>query len=85
MKVVLHKKAIKDYHFWKSSGNISIQNKIRQLISAIQSNPYTGIGKPEPLKYNLSGQWSRRINEEHRIIYEVIDDVLYIHSLKGHY
>jgi len=44
-----------------------------------------GIGKPEKLKHDLSGQWSRRINEEHRIIYEVVNDTLHIYSLKGHY
>lgn len=85
MKVELHKKAIKDYEFWNKSGNKIIQEKIQTLIKAIQENPFEGIGKPEPLKYKLANQWSRRINNEHRIIYEVIDDVLYIYSLKGHY
>jgi len=74
-----------DIKFWKKSGNKAIQNKIEQLILAIIEEPYSGIGKPEPLKYEFSGKWSRRINDEHRIIYEVIEDVLYIYSLKGHY
>ena len=56
---------------------------------AIQENPYEGIGKPEPLKYNLTGVWSRRIDQEHRLIYEIIDEdtieILNIISLKGHY
>ncbi|WP_316806367.1 Txe/YoeB family addiction module toxin [Pedobacter agri] len=68
-----------------SGRNQAIQKKIEQLILAIQENPYTGIGKPEQLRYNLSGQWSRRINEEHRIIYDVINNVLNIYSLRGHY
>lgn len=85
MKVELHNKAIRDFEFWKNSGNISIQKKIEQLISAIKENPYRGIGKPEQLKYELSGQWSRRINGEHRIVYEVIGHILHIYSLKGHY
>lgn len=85
MRVELHKKAIKDYEFWKTSGNTAIQKKIQQLISAIKENPFAGIGKPERLKHDLSGQWSRRINEEHRIIYDVIDNILYIYSLRGHY
>jgi toxin YoeB len=59
------------------------------LLRAIQENPFQGIGKPEPLKHNLSGVWSRRINQEHRIIYEIIDEntieILNIISLKGHY
>ncbi|TBO43885.1 Txe/YoeB family addiction module toxin [Pedobacter kyonggii] len=74
-----------DIKFWKKSGNKAIQKKIEQLILAIIEEPYSGIGKPEPLKYEFSGKWSRRINDEHRIIYEVIEDVLYIYSLKGHY
>ena len=59
------------------------------MLRAIQESPYEGIGKPEPLKHNLSGVWSRRINQEHRIIYEIIDEntieILNIISLKGHY
>ena len=59
------------------------------MLRAIQESPYEGIGKPEPLKHNLSGVWSRRINHEHRIIYEIIDEntieILNIISLKGHY
>jgi toxin YoeB len=74
-----------DIKFWKKSGNKAIQKKIEQLILAIIEDPYSGIGKPEPLKYEFSGKWSRRINDEHRIIYEVTEDVLYIYSLKGHY
>ena len=74
-----------DIKFWKKSGNKAIQKKIEQLILAILEDPYDGIGKPEALKHEFSGKWSRRINEEHRIIYEVIGDVLYIYSLKGHY
>lgn len=74
-----------DIKFWKKSGNKAIQKKIEQLILAILEDPYDGIGKPEALKHEFSGKWSRRINEEHRIIYEVLGDVLYIYSLKGHY
>jgi toxin YoeB len=59
--------------------------KIRKLIEAIVQNPYRGIGKPEALKYDLTGCWSRRINKEHRIIYEVLDDKIIILSLRWHY
>ncbi len=59
------------------------------MIEDIQLHPFEGLGKPEPLKHNLVGYWSRRINQEHRIIYEVIDEnninILSIISLKGHY
>ncbi|QPH39707.1 Txe/YoeB family addiction module toxin [Pedobacter endophyticus] len=85
MQVELHGQAITDYNFWQKSGNKAIQKKIQQLIIGIQRDPYLGIGKPELLKYNLSGQWSRRINEEHRIVYDVINNVLHIYSLRGHY
>jgi toxin YoeB len=61
--------------------------KISQLLHAIESNPYQGIGKPEPLKHNLTGFWSRRINQEHRLVYEVVaeEKMIKVHSLKGHY
>ena len=64
-------------------------NKISALIEDIQLDLFDGIGKPEPLKHHLTGKWSRRINQEHRIIYEFTDqntiEILDILSLKGHY
>lgn len=60
MEVIYSPKAIEDLKYWKKTGNKIIQKKITSLIEAIQKNPYEGIGKPEPLKYNLSGAWSRR-------------------------
>jgi len=89
MEVIFAPKAVNDLSYWKKSGNKAIQKKIQQLILAIQENPFEGIGKPEPLKYDLSGAWSRRINQEHRIIYEIHDNeilvILEILSLRGHY
>jgi toxin YoeB len=85
MEIVLSPEAIKDLKFWKTSGNKSIQKKIEELIKDIQAHPFTGIGQPEPLKYNLSGFWSRRINLEHRITYQVSKNVIEITSLRGHY
>lgn len=89
MEIIYSEKAIKDLEYWSKSGNKTILKKISSLIKAIQINPFEGIGKPEPLKYELSGYWSRRIDTEHRIIYEIIDentiDILSIISLKGHY
>ena len=85
MEINYYDEAIEDIKFWKKSGNKSIQKKIQQLIADIIEHPYEGIGKPEALRYELSGKWSRRINEEHRIIYQVADNILHIHSLKGHY
>lgn len=89
MEVIFSKKAKRDLEFWSKSGNKTIIKKISKLIKAIQIDPYKGIGKPEPLKFSLSGYWSRRIDSEHRIIYEIIDentiDILSIISIKGHY
>jgi len=89
MEVIYSPKAVEDLKYWKKTGNKVIQKKITNLIEAIQKNPYEGIGKPEPLKYNLSGAWSRRINHEHRLVYEINEKneivILDILSLKGHY
>jgi toxin YoeB len=59
--------------------------RITKLIQQIQSDPFSGIGKPEPLKHDLSGCWSRRIDEEHRIVYEVFDDKIRILACRYHY
>ncbi len=89
MEVIYSEKAQKDREFWKKSGNKAVMNKISALIEDIQLHPYEGIGKPEALKHELSGRWSRRINQEHRIIYKVTNEntieILDILSLKGHY
>lgn len=87
MEIVYTDKALEDLLYWKKSGNKAIQKKISKLIVAIKEDPYSGIGKPEQLKYNLSGFWSRRINHEHRIIYDVLSDnhTVEILSLKDHY
>jgi toxin YoeB len=85
LEVVYTDKAREDIAFWKALGNVSIQTKITQLITAIEAEPYRGIGKPEPLKYQLTGCWSRRINREHRIVYKIDKDKIVVLSLKGHY
>jgi toxin YoeB len=59
--------------------------RVKKLIKDILRHPFEGIGKQEPLKYNLAGAWSRRINDEHRLVYKVEDGVLYILSVKYHY
>ncbi len=59
--------------------------KIIKLIQEVQRNPFTGIGKPEPLKHDLSGCWSRRITQEHRLVYEILDDKIKILACKYHY
>lgn len=74
-----------DISFHKKSGNIKILNKIHQLLNDTINHPFEGIGKPEPLKHNLSGCWSRRINKKHRLVYEVNENRVVILSLRGHY
>ena len=87
MEVKLLEEADEHLLFWKKSGNISIQKKIQQLLRSIEETPQTSIGKPEALKHHLSGLWSRRINQEHRLVYEIDEENnrIVIHSLKGHY
>ncbi|WCT11352.1 Txe/YoeB family addiction module toxin [Mucilaginibacter jinjuensis] len=70
MEVVFTPQAVQDLRYWKQSGNKAIQKKVQQPIIAIQENPFEGIGKPEPLKHELSGFWPRRIDREHRIVYK---------------
>lgn len=85
MEIIFYDEALADIQYWKKSGNKVIQKKIQALLEDISAHPFTGLGKPEMLKHELKGKWSRRINQEHRIIYEVIDEVIHIYSLKGHY
>ena len=87
MEIVFLEQAEKDREYWKRSGNKVIMNRITAFLKDISEHPYTGIGKPEPLKYELAGYWSRRINSEHRIIYSVHDEIVtvYILSMRYHY
>ena len=77
--------ANKDIDFLKKSGNKILLKKLLTLLNELTLHPYTGSGKPEQLKYDLSGYWSRRINQEHRLIYEVLEDSVAILSAIGHY
>ncbi|MDR2232500.1 MAG: Txe/YoeB family addiction module toxin [Tannerella sp.] len=85
MEIILSDKAQEHIAYWKEKNNYAIQKRIIALKNAIIASPYTGIGKPEPLKHELSGKWSRRIDRKNRFIYAVENDILYIYSLKGHY
>ena len=73
-----------DYVFWQENDKRFIK-RINELIKEIERTPFTGIGKPEPLKHHLSGYWSRRINEAHRLIYRVEEDRMIILSCRYHY
>ena len=84
-RIILAEQAVKDYKFWKESGNKAIIKKIARLLEDIAEHPFIGIGKPEALKYDLAGYWSRRINTEHRIVYRVMEDVIEIEVLAMRY
>ena len=86
-KIIIKETAVKDFLKHKKSGNKQNLFKISKIIEELREHPYTGIGKPEQLKYNLQGLWSRRINQKDRLIYEVVEDVVsvYILSAIGHY
>jgi toxin YoeB len=85
MEIVLSPEALEDLQLWKQSGNTKIQNKITQLLESIQRTPFEGIGKPEALKHNYSGYWSRRINKEHRLIYKIENERIIIVQMRDHY
>jgi len=84
MKYIFSKESWDDYLYWQSQ-NKKISKRINILIKEISRNPYQGTGKPEMLKYALSGYWSRRITDEHRIVYKVENKSIYIAQLKYHY
>lgn len=87
MEIILLEQAQKDREYWKTSGNKAIMNRITALLKDIMEHPYTGMGKPEALKYDLAGKWSRRINSEHRLIYSVNEDIItvYVFSMRYNY
>lgn len=73
-----------DYTYWQKVDKKMIR-KINELIKSIKRTPFEGIGKPEPLKFDLTGYWSRRIDREHRLVYQVIDNDLRIIACRYHY
>ena len=84
MKVLFAENAWEDYLYWQQTDK-KILKRINLLIGDIQGEPFKGIGKPEPLKFNWSGYWSRRINKEHRLVYKVQDDTISIAQCRYHY
>jgi len=84
MRLIWSDKSWEEYLSWQSTDK-KILKKINSLIKDIKRDPFEGIGKPEPLKYELQGCWSRRVTDEHRLVYEVENDALYIVSCKYHY
>ena len=84
MKITFSRNAWEDYISWQQEDK-KVVNKINRLIKDIQRTPYEGIGSPEPLKYDLAGLWSRRIDREHRLVYQVEDETILIYSCRYHY
>lgn len=84
MKKIWHEDAWADYLYWQSQDRRTLR-RINQLLADIDRNGYTGIGKPEPLRGELAGWWSRRIDEANRIVYRIRDDMIELIQCGGHY
>lgn len=84
MKLVWSRLAWEDYQYWLHTDK-QILKRINALIKEISRTPYAGTGKPEPLKHNWTGWWSRRIDREHRLVYRVSDDAIEIAQCRYHY
>ncbi len=84
MDICFHKNAFEDYLFFQQHAKKTVE-RINLLLKAISREPFAGIGKPEALKHNLSGFWSRRISNEHRLVYAVKDKNVYILQYRYHY
>lgn len=84
MKIIFSKRAWEDYLYWQGVDK-KIVKRINGLIKEITRTPFEGVGKPEPLRHELSGYWSRRINEEHRIVYKIVSESILIAQLRFHY
>jgi len=84
VKLDFEKSAYEDFQYWIKNDKKKAL-KILQLLEDIEIQPFSGLGKPEPLKYNLSECWSRRIDLEHRLVYKIEGDVIKIYSCRFHY
>jgi toxin YoeB len=85
VEITISPQALTDLAYWKSTNQKSILKRIELLLRSIEKSPFDGIGKPEKLKHVLTGFWSRRITDKHRLIYNVQPNQIIILSLKGHY
>ncbi len=85
MEIRLIEESENDLAYWEKNHNSKILKRIAELFASMEKHPTNGIGKPEALKYNLSGYWSRRIDMGNRIVYKVEGDIIWVISLRGHY
>ncbi|MBC7886086.1 MAG: Txe/YoeB family addiction module toxin [Saprospiraceae bacterium] len=85
MEVRFSEKAKRQLEDYKSRNDSKSMDKIKLLLKSITKEPFSGIGKPEPLKFDLKGLWSRRININDRLVYEVKPEYIFVFSIKGHY
>lgn len=84
MPIKFAQHAWEDYLYWQQADKATLK-RINLLLKDIQRSPFAGVGKPEPLRHNLSGFWSRRIDDEHRLIYAVVDDCIHVAQCRYHY
>ena len=84
MKLIFSEHAWGDYQYWIKTDK-KILKRVNNLIQDIQHSPFSGIGKPEMLKHGLAGYWSRRINDEHRLVYKIEADSVLIAQVRYHY
>ena len=84
MKLVFSEHAWQDYLYWQRTDR-KVLKRINTLIHEIGRSPFQGIGKPEPLKHGLSGYWSRRITDEHRLVYKIDGESIFLAQLRYHY
>ncbi|GLI33969.1 Txe/YoeB family addiction module toxin [Desulforhabdus amnigena] len=84
MRIIFSEHAWEDYLYWQRTDR-KILERINKLIKEIQHSPFEGTGKPEPLRHGLSGYWSRRVTDEHRIVYKIDQDSLHLAQLRYHY
>jgi toxin YoeB len=85
MEIIFAPIALEHLQYWKRSGNKKVMGKITALLEEIRHTPYHGTGKPEPLKHEWNGYWSRRITIEHRLVYKVENETILIAQLRYHY
>lgn len=84
MNVIYVANAAEDFKYWQKI-NPKLVTRINRLLEDVKKHPFTGLGNPEPLKFNKSGYWSRRINQEHRLVYKIENNTIYIVQCRYHY